>query len=295
MHLAYQRLPLELLVDDGSVVYLNGTEVLRTYLPTSTPITYTTLTLEAMNEPEQACFNLYYLSPSLLVTGTNVLAVEVHQVAPNTDDLSFDLALFGQTATTTATTATTVIAYTYDPLYRLTSANYSGLYTYTFGYAYDPVGSRTTQTRTITNTQVITYVYDNANRMTQAGGVTYTWDNNGNLLNDGSAWYRYDLANRLISTTLGGTTSLFNYNGDGVRLKQTVTGTVNYLHTRPCGPVARCSTSQDGRNIYEVSVQLGYAPASAKCNGMGIFVARCVRQRAADCRCEWQRHPSRIV
>jgi RHS repeat-associated protein len=46
------------------------------------------------------------------------------------------------------------------------------------------------------------------------------------LINDGSALYRYDRANRLISTTLSGATTLFNYNGDGVRLKQVVAGVV---------------------------------------------------------------------
>jgi RHS repeat-associated protein len=120
--------------------------------------------------------------------------------------------------------APTVITYGYDPLYRLTEATYST--GQRFQYVYDAVGNRTVQTRTITNTQVITYQYDNANRMTKAGGVTYTWDNNGNLINDGSALYRYDRANRLISTTLNSATSLFNYNGDGVRLKQIVAGVV---------------------------------------------------------------------
>ncbi len=70
---------------------------------------------------------------------------------------------------------------------------------------------------------MITYVYDNANRMTKVGGINDTWDNNGNLTNDGSALYGYDPANRLISTTLSGTTSLFNYNGDRVRLRQVQT------------------------------------------------------------------------
>jgi YD repeat-containing protein len=119
---------------------------------------------------------------------------------------------------------TTTINYVYDPLYRLTNANYSGAYTYTFAYAYDPVGNRTVQTRTITNTQVTTYTYDVANRMTKVGTVNYTWDNNGNLLNDGSSLYRYDPANRLISTTLSTTTTLFSYNGDGARLRQVIAG-----------------------------------------------------------------------
>ena len=65
------------------------------------------------------------------------------------------------------------IAYTYDPLYRLTAANYNnGTY---FRYTYDAVGHRLTQT-TITNTTV--YTYDIANRLINAGGVAYRWDNN---------------------------------------------------------------------------------------------------------------------
>ncbi len=78
----------------------------------------------------------------------------------------------------------------------------------------------------LTNTRLTTYTYDAANRLSAVDGQPYTWDNNGNLINDGSANYLYDRANRLISTTLGGATSLFNYNGDGARLKQVVAGVV---------------------------------------------------------------------
>jgi RHS repeat-associated protein len=116
---------------------------------------------------------------------------------------------------------TRVISYTYDPLSRLSQAAYSSGECYQYGY--DHVGNRTAMTTTVSTT---TYQYDPANRLTNAGGVNYTWDNNGNLINDGSALYRYDRANRLISTTLNSTTSLFNYNGDGVRLKQIIAGTV---------------------------------------------------------------------
>jgi RHS repeat-associated protein len=116
---------------------------------------------------------------------------------------------------------TRVISYTYDPLYRLSQAAYSSGECYQYGY--DRVGNRTAMTTTIGTT---TYQYDPANRLTNAGGVNYTWDNNGNLINDGSSLYRYDRANRLISTTLGSATTLFSYNGDGVRLKQIVAGTV---------------------------------------------------------------------
>jgi RHS repeat-associated protein len=116
---------------------------------------------------------------------------------------------------------TRVISYTYDPLSRLSQAAYSSGECYQYGY--DRVGNRTAMTTTVSTTA---YQYDNANRLSNAGGVTYTWDNNGNLINDGNALYRYDRANRLISTTLSGATTLFSYNGDGVRLKQIVAGTV---------------------------------------------------------------------
>ena len=114
---------------------------------------------------------------------------------------------------------TATITYTYDPLYRLTGANYSGGYTYTFAYRYDAVGNRTVQTRTITSTLATTYTYDAANRLTNAGGVAYTWNANGNLLNDGNATYAYDFENRLVSTTLSGVNTQFGYNGDGIRLR----------------------------------------------------------------------------
>jgi RHS repeat-associated protein len=100
------------------------------------------------------------------------------------------------------------ITYTYDPLYRLTAADYSdGNYTY---YTYDAVGNRLTQeTPAGTND----YEYDIANRLTEVDGVSYTWDNNGNLTNDGTRLYSYDRANRLKYVSGGGVLASFGYNG----------------------------------------------------------------------------------
>ena len=102
---------------------------------------------------------------------------------------------------------TTTIAYTYDPLYRLTGANYSGAYTYTFAYAYDVVGNRTVQTRTITSTLVTTYTYDAANRLaTQNRQSIFIWDANPAPLRHGdfAATCRLKAA-RYTSTTFPAT------------------------------------------------------------------------------------------
>jgi len=120
---------------------------------------------------------------------------------------------------------TTSIAYDYDPLYRLTAADYNGGVTY-FHYTYDAVGNRQTE---VTQAGSTSYAYDTANRLTSVGGATYTWDNNGNLLNDGASTYTYDHTNRLKTVVQGATTYGFSYNGVGDRLRQTVNGSpTNY-------------------------------------------------------------------
>ncbi|HET7088808.1 MAG TPA: type IV secretion protein Rhs, partial [Anaerolineae bacterium] len=48
---------------------------------------------------------------------------------------------------------------------------------------------------------------------------------------DGSTTYAYDFANRLISTTLGGATTQFAYNRDGIRMRLVEAGTLTtYTH-----------------------------------------------------------------
>lgn len=86
-------LTLRLLRDDGAVVYLNGTEVVRNNLPTGA-VTFSTLAVTNAGAADE--LNNFYasaVSPALLRAGTNVIAVEVHQAAINSSDLSFDLAL----------------------------------------------------------------------------------------------------------------------------------------------------------------------------------------------------------
>ena len=90
----------------------------------------------------------------------------------------------------------TYIEYDYDPLYRLTAADYgSGEY---FHYTYDKVGNRLIEE---THEGSSTYEYDAAHRIEDVDGVAYSWDANGNLLSDGDRTFTYDHADRLTAVS----------------------------------------------------------------------------------------------
>jgi RHS repeat-associated protein len=109
---------------------------------------------------------------------------------------------------------------------------------------------------------VTTYTYDAANRMTKVGTTNYTWDNNGNLTNDGNSLYRYDQANRMISTTLSGATTLFNYNGDGVRLKQIVNGVVTTYTQDLVASLPVVLQAKTGSNATQYLYSMGTRPVA---------------------------------
>src|SRR5205814_656220 len=92
--LAVTNLAVRLLRDAGGVVYLNGTEVFRSNLPTN-DITATTLALDSI-APGDETFNFYTnaVDPVVLAAGSNIVAVEIHQFSPTNSNLNFDLALF---------------------------------------------------------------------------------------------------------------------------------------------------------------------------------------------------------
>jgi hypothetical protein len=92
---AITSLALRLLRDDGAVVYLNGAEVARSNMPSGT-ISYTTLASSAVSGSAEGTYYDFTVSPSLLVSGTNVLAVEVHQNNRTSSDLSFAAELKAQ-------------------------------------------------------------------------------------------------------------------------------------------------------------------------------------------------------
>ena len=141
--------------------------------------------------------------------------------------------------------ATTIITYDYDPLYRLTEANYTGAITATYGYAYDAVGNMTAFTKTIgAETEAFERSFDQANQLQNTYSVSgefflpvesYDYDANGNLklvaleASFGGTHYIYNQRNLLVRTFLytGGPVpgstfpkADFAYDGTGNRVQQ---------------------------------------------------------------------------
>jgi hypothetical protein len=88
----YTALTLNLLRDDGAVVYLNGKRVVKSNMPAD-PITYTTRASAGVADADETRFFPFEVDRSFLQAGTNVLAVEIHQNVPTSSDLGFDLSL----------------------------------------------------------------------------------------------------------------------------------------------------------------------------------------------------------
>jgi hypothetical protein len=89
-------LAVNVLRDDGVVVYLNGTEVFRSNMPEGATITSSTYASSAVGGADET--TTYYpgaISPTLLKAGANTLAIELHQANATSSDLSFDLELTG--------------------------------------------------------------------------------------------------------------------------------------------------------------------------------------------------------
>jgi RHS repeat-associated protein len=145
-----------------------------------------------------------------------------------------------QVVQTGAVSSTTT--YQYDNNNRLIDACYQATCSEAQGssdpyihYVYDLVGNRTSEARP-TGTTSYAYNADNELCATSTTGTascasaTYTYDHDGNETSNGSRTLTFDLANHLIATTSGGTTTNYAYDGDGNRLSATSGGTTtSYL------------------------------------------------------------------
>ncbi len=88
-----------MLRDDGAIVYLNGTEVFRTNMPTGA-VTAATFASALVLDANERTYVTVAVNPARLVAGTNLLAVEIHQSNATSSDISFNLELTSAAAVT---------------------------------------------------------------------------------------------------------------------------------------------------------------------------------------------------
>ncbi|MEP2948894.1 MAG: hypothetical protein ABJO91_02715 [Ekhidna sp.] len=91
---AYIGYLLNVVVDDGAAIYLNGNEIWRINLPEGRVTDGTTAEVRVSKEGEEK-IHVFVLETELLKKGKNVLAVSVHQKDSDTSDCSFSLELVG--------------------------------------------------------------------------------------------------------------------------------------------------------------------------------------------------------
>ncbi|HUU91028.1 MAG TPA: CotH kinase family protein, partial [Phycisphaerae bacterium] len=93
---------INLLRDDGAVVYLNGQELFRDLMPEGA-FDYQTLAAHYVSYGDETTYfehTDFVNDPTdLLVDGENVLAVEIHQNLPTSTDISLDLEMIAATST----------------------------------------------------------------------------------------------------------------------------------------------------------------------------------------------------
>lgn len=92
----YSSFSLNVVRDDGVVVYINGVEVARDNMPGGVPA-HNTLASAAISGAGETTPVTFSLSPCAFVEGTNIIAVEMHQNDVTSSDLSFNLELTGVT------------------------------------------------------------------------------------------------------------------------------------------------------------------------------------------------------
>jgi len=91
---AILKLNARMIRDDGAIVYVNGQEAIRLFMPPG-PVNASTRATWSVSGSEETTPAEFELPLSLFQPGTNVIAVEIHQSAPDSSDISFDLQLTG--------------------------------------------------------------------------------------------------------------------------------------------------------------------------------------------------------
>ncbi len=97
----FTELSLEIVRDDGAVVYINGVEATPRINMPGGNINYLTWASGSgvpVGGADESTFYMYDVDPDILTDGLNIIAVEIHQVSRTSSDISFDLELVGTIA-----------------------------------------------------------------------------------------------------------------------------------------------------------------------------------------------------
>jgi hypothetical protein len=90
----YKGIRLYIKRDDGAVVYLNGHKIYQSNIASDT-VDYQTLADYEIEPGSEEYYVPVSLDSARLLTGNNVIAVEIHLSRDNSDDMSFDLYMIG--------------------------------------------------------------------------------------------------------------------------------------------------------------------------------------------------------
>jgi hypothetical protein len=88
----YSDFDINIVRDDGAVIYVNGVQVGTTNMPGG-PYTFSTNASGSVQGGGETTVNTINISSSYFVEGTNYIAVEVHQASTNNSDMRFQLEL----------------------------------------------------------------------------------------------------------------------------------------------------------------------------------------------------------
>ena len=111
-------------------------------------------------------------------------------------------------------------------------------------YTYNPSGTTSTRPHAVT----------------RAGTKTYSYDANGNMLLGDGRVMTYDNENRLSTVRKNGATTTFVYDGDGGRVKKTVTSGSTTVTTVYIGKLYVCEGTSCSRLIYAGSQRIALVP-----------------------------------
>jgi len=88
----FRKYRLNLLRDDGALLFINGLEMVRDNMQ-RWPVGSYTQALESITKEDETAYCSYNLNPAIFRNGENVIAVEIHQASATSSDISFDLEL----------------------------------------------------------------------------------------------------------------------------------------------------------------------------------------------------------